>query len=42
MMKTRQEIDEIDHIGVIYVENEIELPCVIEPGTVYDEKQIGQ
>ena len=27
---------------MIYSENEIELPCVIEPGTVYDEKQIGQ
>ena len=42
MMKTRQVIDESDHISAIYTENEIELLYVIGSGVVYDENQIGQ
>ena len=42
MMKTRQETYEVDCTGVIYVENETELPCVIRPSVVYDKNQIVQ
>ena len=38
MMKTRQEIDETDRTGGIYIENETKLPCVIRPSAVYNEK----
>lgn len=41
-MKTRQEIDETDRTGGIYIENETKLPCVIGSGAVYDEKQTRQ
>ena len=42
MMKPKQETDETDFVGVVYIENDTELSCVIRPGIVYDEKQTGQ
>lgn len=37
VMKTRQDIDMIDRIGMIFVENDTELSWLYEPGVVYDE-----
>ena len=42
MMKTIQDNDMTDRIGSLYVENETELSCQIQQGTVYDENQIRQ
>ena len=36
-MKTRQDNNVTDHIGVVYVENETKLPCLIGLGTINDE-----
>ena len=41
-MKTRQDKDVIDCIGVLYVENDNELFWLIGSGVNYDENQIGQ
>ena len=35
-MKNRQNNDMTDHIGAIYVENEIELSWSVKPSAVYD------
>ena len=32
----------IDRIGVVYLENEIELSWLIKPGAICDKNQIGQ
>ena len=37
MMKTRKDNDVTNCIGVVYVENEIELSWPIRPSVVYDE-----
>lgn len=37
MTKTRQDNNVIDHIGLAYVENNIELSRPIKSGAVYDE-----
>ena len=37
MTKTRQDNNVIDHIGLTYVENNIELSGPIKSGAVYDE-----
>ena len=42
MMKTRQDNDLINHIGVVYVESDIELSWSTRRGAVYDENQRGQ
>ena len=36
-MKTKQDNRLIDHTGVVYTENEIELSWSIEAGALYDE-----
>lgn len=35
MMKTNQDNDVTDHIGVVYVENNTKLPWPIEPDASY-------
>ena len=42
MMKARQDNDVINHIGVVYVESDIELSWSTRRGAVYDENQRGQ
>ena len=37
MTKTRQDNDLTDHIGPVYIENEIKLLWPIRRGTFYDE-----
>ena len=32
----------IDRIDVVYIKNEIELPCLIRSGVVYDKNQTTQ
>ena len=41
-MKTRQENDVIDRIGVIYTINNNELSWPIKPGATYKENQTRQ
>ena len=41
-MKTRQDNDVTNHIGVIYDEKKIEFSWPIKPGAICDENQIGQ
>ena len=36
-MKTKQENDVIDHIGVVYAKNETGLSLLSEPSVIYDE-----
>ena len=40
-MKTRQDNDVTNHLDAVYIENKIELPCMIELGTICDYNQIG-
>ena len=40
-MKTTQKNNMIDHIGVVYVNNETKLSCLIRSGVVYDENKIA-
>ena len=42
MINTRQDNNMIDHIGVIYVRNDIELSWLIESGVDCDKNQIRQ
>ena len=42
MMKTRQDNDVIDHLEMVYIENETELSCLIGLGIVYDKNQTEQ
>ena len=39
MMKTKQDNDMIDHIGLVYIKNNIELSGLIILGTVYEESK---
>lgn len=41
-MKTRQNNDMIDYIGVVYVVNETELSWSIKSGAIYDENHATQ
>ena len=41
-MKTRQDNDVTDHIGLLYAKIESELSGPISPGVVYDENQKEQ
>lgn len=41
-MKTKQDNNVTDHIGVVYAENETELSWPIGPDAVCEENQIGQ
>lgn len=36
-MKTRQDNDVIDHNGVVYANNKIDLSWLIRPNVVYDK-----
>ena len=36
-MKTKQDNELIDHTGVVYTKNKIELSLPIDPGVVYDQ-----
>ena len=42
MMKTKQDNDVTNLIGVIYFRSDIELSCLIKPSVNRDENQIGQ
>ena len=37
MIKTTQDNNMINHIGVVYIENETEIPCFIGVGAIYDK-----
>ena len=39
--KTKQDNDVTDHIGVVYIESNIELSSLIESGIDCDESHIG-
>ena len=39
MTKTRQDNDEIDHTGSVYVEIKTKLSCPIQQGTINDEEK---
>ena len=41
-MKTRQDNDVINRLDAVYVENKIELPCLIRLGTICDENKTRQ
>ena len=41
-MKTTQDKNMTDRIGVVYVQNKTELLFLIEPGAFYDENQTTQ
>ena len=41
-MKTREDNDVTDHIGVVYIENNTELLWLIGLAVDYDENQIGK
>ena len=41
-MKTKQDNDMTDYTSAIYAKNKTELLCLIKPGVIYDENQIGQ
>ena len=41
-MKIRQDNDMTDCIGVVYVENEMELSCSIRQGAICEKNEIGQ
>ena len=42
VMKTKQDNGVANHIGAIYIENEIDLLWPIRSGPVYDENKIRQ
>ena len=42
VMKARQDNDLIDHLGMFYTKNDIELTLPIRSGVDCDENQIGQ
>ena len=39
-MKARQHNDVTNHIGLVYIENGMELSWLIQPSVVYDENQM--